>query len=119
MQAIVRRPFIPIILACCFLCSPKFASAEHYAMVFSGGLDPSQNHDRYYDETLRMWNNLTKIWGYGVDDVYVLFADGTNPAVDRSSDVSTLLNNECFQSVVLAVGMMVGVESVIGRKLPR
>lgn len=89
MRTIVRKQFTLIALAGCLLCAPKLASAANYALVFSGGVDPSNNHDRYYDETLRMWNNLTKLWGYNVNNVYVLFADGTNPAIDRSSDVSS------------------------------
>jgi hypothetical protein len=60
-----------------------------YSVIFSGGYDRWNNHDRYYEETLRMWQIQTGILGYDMDKVYVLFADGTNPAVDRSSGVSS------------------------------
>ncbi len=63
--------------------------AENYAIVFSGGVNASNNHDRYYEETLRIWQDLVSCWGYDVNNVYVLFADGTDPAIDRSSGVSS------------------------------
>ncbi|MFA5191536.1 MAG: hypothetical protein WC740_12460 [Verrucomicrobiia bacterium] len=72
-----------------FLLSINPVSAENYALVFSGGVDASNNHDRYYEETLRIWQDLVSCWGYDVNNVYVLFADGTNPAIDRSSGVSS------------------------------
>jgi hypothetical protein len=59
----------------------------NYGVIYSGGGDRYNNHDRYYDETLRMWNIMTGTLGY--DEVYVLFADGTDPAIDRSSGVSS------------------------------
>jgi hypothetical protein len=59
----------------------------NYGVIYSGGGDQFNNHDRYYDETLRMWEIMTNTLGY--DEVYVLFADGTDPAIDRSSGVSS------------------------------
>ncbi len=62
------------------------ASAQaglNYGVIFSGGVNAANNHDRYYDETLRMWNIMTGTLGY--DQVYVLFGDGTTVGVDRSS----------------------------------
>ena len=63
----------------------------NYAVLFSGGYNAQNNHDRYYDQTLRMWNILTQTpdLNFDVNNVHVLFADGTDPAVDRSSDVSS------------------------------
>jgi hypothetical protein len=57
--------------------------------LFSGGYDAGNNHERYYEETLRMWQITTGTLGFGVDNVYVLFADGTDSAVDRSSGVDS------------------------------
>lgn len=59
----------------------------NYGVIFSGGISASANHDRYYEETLRMWNIMTGTLGY--DEVYVLFADGIDPAIDRSSGVNS------------------------------
>jgi len=64
--------------------------ADNYAIVFSGGVNAGNNHDRYYDETLAMWQFLTgPSGGFDMDNVYVLFGDGTDAAVDRSSGVSS------------------------------
>ena len=65
------------------------ALAESYALVFSGGYNAVNNYDRYYDNTLRMWQDIVNVWKYKVDNVYVMFADGTDPAIDRSSGVSS------------------------------
>jgi hypothetical protein len=65
------------------------AEADNYAVIFSGGGDRYNNHDRYYEETLRMWNDMTGLLGYSIDKVYVLFADGTDAGIDRSSGVSS------------------------------
>jgi hypothetical protein len=61
------------------------AMATNYAVLFSGGISQGSNHDRYYEETLRMWDIMTGTLGYQSGDVYVLFGDGTDAAVDRSS----------------------------------
>jgi hypothetical protein len=71
------------------LISASPVQAENYGVLFSGGWNWYNNHDRYYDQTLRMWNIMTGTLGYDVSNVYVLFADGTNPAIDRSSHVNS------------------------------
>jgi hypothetical protein len=63
--------------------------AANYGVIFSGGGDRWNNHDRYYDETLRMWNIMTGTLGYPMTNVYVLFADGTEVGIDRSSGVDS------------------------------
>jgi hypothetical protein len=60
-----------------------------YAVLFSGGGYAAINYDRYYDETLRMWNITTGVLGFAPQNVYVLFADGTNGAADRPNNVSS------------------------------
>ncbi len=71
------------------LCFASMAQATSYAVVFSGGYNQDNNFDRYYEETLRMWTSLTTTLNYDVSNVYVLFADGTNTAPDRSSGVNS------------------------------
>jgi hypothetical protein len=67
---------------------PLTASAlpmhSNYAILFSGGYNAGNNHLRYYEETLRMWNITTNTLGFDVDKVYVLFADGTAAGADRT-----------------------------------
>lgn len=69
--------------------SPARADHVNYAVLFSGGGDPAVNDDRFYDEALRMWNITVNKLGFSAANVFVLFADGTDPAVDRSSGVNS------------------------------
>lgn len=62
---------------------------EGYAVLFSGGFDSDNNHDRYYTQTQRMWDIVVTDLNFDVSNVFVLFADGTDPAVDRSSGVNS------------------------------
>lgn len=66
---------------------PLLANDITYVVLFSGGIDANNNYARYYDETLRMWKDATAL--YGVKNVYVLFADGTDPAADRDNTVNS------------------------------
>lgn len=81
---IIQSLFVLLISA-----SSTVMAGLNYAVVYSGGGDRFNNHDRYYDETLRMWNIMTGTLGYGVTDVYVLFADGLDAGIDRSSGVNS------------------------------
>ncbi len=70
----------------------SFAGMSHalnYAVIYSGGYNAYNNHDRYYEETLRMWELATGTMGYDASNVYVLFADGTDDGIDRSSGVNS------------------------------
>ena len=65
-------------------------SAENcYAVIISGGCNPSDNHIRYWDDASFMYSTLTKKYGYLKSHIYTLIADGTNPAVDRDDGVSS------------------------------
>ncbi len=81
--------FMPVLLCLVLSGSAAAQAGLNYGVIFSGGADRYNNHDRYYEETLRMWNIMTGTLGYDVKNVYVLFADGTDPAIDRSSGVSS------------------------------
>jgi hypothetical protein len=59
--------------------------ASSYGVLFSGGADQTQNFDLFYDQTMRMWNIYTGVLGYAPDNIYVLSADGTDPAPDLES----------------------------------
>ena len=67
------------------------AQALHtsYAVIFSGGINTGNNHVRYYEETLRMWQIMTGTLSFDVNNVYVLAADGTDTAVDQSDGVTS------------------------------
>lgn len=77
-----------LVMSILIVCLVGNAHAQiDYGVIFSGGSNAGANYDRYYDETLRMWNIMTGPLGY--EQVYVLFADGLDPGVDRSSGVSS------------------------------
>jgi len=61
---------------------------NNWAVLFSGGYDENNNRPRYYQETLRMWNITTGILGFNPANVYVLFADGTDPGADQCTSES-------------------------------
>ena len=87
-KLLVSFGLLASVLVSIFMPSRAIASPDTtYAVLFSGGLDAANNHDRYYEETLRMWNISVGL--FGVNNVFVLFADGLAPAVDRSSGVSS------------------------------
>ncbi len=54
-----------------------------YAVIISGGMDPSNNHIRYWNDCQAIYNALTYEYGYLDSHIYVLMSDGTNPAWDR------------------------------------
>ena len=64
-----------------------------YAILFSGGIDQDNNRPRYYDQTLRMWNIVTQTLGFAAGNVYVLFADGTDPFLDQCVDEGGFCND--------------------------
>lgn len=54
-----------------------------YAVIISGGMDPYNNHNRYWNDCQAIYNALTYEYGYLDSHIYVLMSDGTNPAADR------------------------------------
>lgn len=64
-----------------------------YAILFSGGVDQDNNRPRYYDQTLRMWTIVTQTLGFAAENVYVLFADGTDPYLDLCVNESGFCND--------------------------
>ncbi len=54
----------------------------NYAVIFSGGGNISSNHPRYYDDVKYLYQTLTATGNLLPENIYVLFADGTNPEND-------------------------------------
>jgi hypothetical protein len=77
----VSRTWLPLALAA-LLAAPGLASADTtYAVLFSGGGDKDNNKQRYYDQSLRMWNDASGL--FTPANTWLLFADGTEVGVDR------------------------------------
>jgi hypothetical protein len=66
-------------------------AANRYAVIISGGWNQFNNHIRYWNDCAFFYNTL-KQHGFQSDHITVLFADGTDPAVDRSDGVSSPLD---------------------------
>jgi hypothetical protein len=104
MKSVSRHAlFATLALACP---AGQRLQADSYAVLFSGGADQSNNWDRYYNNTSRMWSLLTGSWGYDVDHVYVLFADGTDPYLDQHESGSGLFINSDWSMVTEAGGII-------------
>ena len=75
--------------------------SENYAVLFSGGINQKNNHKRYYDATRDLYETLTDETGLNIDpdNIFVLFGDGTNTAVDRSDGKNS---NMSYATNVLA-----------------
>ncbi|KPK80712.1 MAG: hypothetical protein AMJ81_11530, partial [Phycisphaerae bacterium SM23_33] len=60
------------------------ANTVNYAVLFSGGQDAERNAPRYYDNLRRLYETLVTDLHVSPYNVRVLYADGTEPGVDRS-----------------------------------
>jgi hypothetical protein len=58
---------------------------QNYAVLFSGGADPADNHSRYYDNIKSLYHELITGLGLNPANIYILYADGTDPAADQST----------------------------------
>jgi len=62
---------------------PNLGPNHKYAVLISGGYDKNNNYARYWNDISFMYKVLKNNYGYKAANIYVLVADGTNPAVDR------------------------------------
>lgn len=60
-----------------------------FAVIISGGYDAYNNHPRYWNDISFLYTVLTHTYGYNPAHIFVLAADGTDPAIDRSDGVSS------------------------------
>ena len=62
---------------------------NHYAVIVSGGGNPSRNYTRYWNDCAEIYMTLTEQYGYDPSKVFVLMADGTDPGIDNSEGLSS------------------------------
>ena len=67
-------------------------SSHQYAIIISGGGNAYSNYERYWNDCSAIYQTLVNVYGYSKQNIYVLMADGTNPAFDRH------LNNGTYES---------------------
>ena len=80
---------------------PAATDASHrYAVILSGGYNQQNNHVRYWNDCSYFFTTL-KAAGFLQNNIYVLFADGTDPAIDNSLGLNsnTDLNNDTIQDI--------------------
>lgn len=75
-------------------------ASHRYAVILSGGYNQQNNHIRYWNDCSSFFKTL-KAAGFLQDHIYVLFADGTDPAIDNSlgQNSNTDLNNDGIQDI--------------------
>lgn len=59
------------------------AGPNDRALIISGGQNPNANTDRFWRDCAFLYDTLLHKYGYAKDNVVVLIADGTNPAIDH------------------------------------
>ena len=86
--------------------------SDNYALLFSGGGSRYDNHARYYNNIKEMYETLVDDYDLDPDKIWILYADGTDPAVDRSdwtnSDMSYVTNG-----TTVLPGTRANLESVL------
>ena len=55
--------------------------AQNHAILFFGGVNPANNHARYYENLKKMYEEISR--KVKPENITVLYADGTNPAPDK------------------------------------
>ena len=53
-----------------------------YAVILSGGVNKNSNYERYWNDCAFVYQTLTAKYGVPKNNISVIMADGTNPAVD-------------------------------------
>ena len=61
------------------------ATAEvNYLVIFSGGETPEGNTSVFYDEVVRLYDIARQQYSVKAENIYILYADGTDPADDQN-----------------------------------
>jgi len=58
---------------------------ENYAVLFSGGGSANSNFERYYDNTVELYDVLVNEYDLDEDHIFVLFSDGGAPGLDQNT----------------------------------
>ena len=61
----------------------------NYAVLFSGGVNASKNADRFYNNIRSLYQTLTVKCNVEANNIFIVFADGANPAADRPGNINS------------------------------
>ena len=58
------------------ICVTSVAASKNYALLYSGGINIYNAHSRYWNDLKFMYNTLKSQYGYGDDQIVVVYKDG-------------------------------------------
>jgi hypothetical protein len=74
----------------------------NYVVLFAGGISKAQNYPRYYDNIKAMYQTILGACNVRPENVWVIFADGTDPATDRSDNKNSDLSYAAGSTILSA-----------------
>ena len=92
------------LLICCLLVCVS-ARAEHYAILYNGGVSTEENEWYYYENTRSMYQTLVNRWDWDPHNITVIASDGLNPA-DDYDDYWMIYQNSNWSSATAAGSML-------------
>lgn len=66
---------------------PELRLPHRYAILFSGGIKPADNHIRYWNDLKFMYSTLVNKYGYTDKTIAVLYADGKAPVDPKTGQI--------------------------------
>ncbi|MGL4551648.1 MAG: FG-GAP repeat domain-containing protein, partial [Gemmataceae bacterium] len=85
-----------------FVSRSVWQQGANYVVLFAGGVNASNNHIRYYDNIKAMYQTILGSCNVRPENVYVIFADGTDPAVDLSNGKNSDLSYAAGSTILSA-----------------
>ena len=77
------------LLLLALFCCAVVIHAETYAVIISGGRNKMFNHERYWNDCAFLYRTLRQEYHISKDHIFLLMADGDNPANDMLCDDAT------------------------------
>ena len=80
----------------------RSSSPTRWTVILSGGIDPYNNYDRYYEDCQYIYNALTQHLNYSSYNIFCLMSDGLSTAYDRRTGPYTYdsspfdLDGDCY-----------------------
>ncbi|MCK4811342.1 MAG: tandem-95 repeat protein, partial [Methanosarcinales archaeon] len=91
--------------------------SDNYALLFSGGSTPGYNYNRYYNNIKEMYETLVDDYDVPPGNIWILYADGTDPAADQPGGVNSDMSYVAGGTTVMS-GTRANLESVLTTTLP-
>lgn len=74
--------------------------SKNYAVLFSGGIRTAKNYSRYYNNTKDLYETLVDTYELNPNNIWVLYADGTDTGVDLTTSSGTINSDMSYASQV-------------------